>query len=411
MLSPDGSCKSFDADANGYVRSEGCGIVVLKRLEDAQRDGDTVLAVVRGSAVNQDGASSGQTVPNGPAQQALMRQALQVARLAPAEVDYVGRTVPAPVSAIRSNSTRWPRSTVTATARRRWCWARSRPTWATWNRRPVSPASSDRAERGARAHSQTVAFHRAHPHAGPGASKFVIAAEPMDWPEVNRPRRAAVSSFGVSGTNAHVLIEQAPAAEPTPANLEPPVNTLLVTGRTPERIAATAGRLADWLDGQAGTGVRLADVAHTLSHHRAGTRSSPPSRPPTSNRRWRAARLAGGYPAPGVTAPHSGPCGTGMVFVYSGQGSQWAGMGRRLLADEPAFASAVDDLEPVFVGQAGFSLRESSNQPAGRRHDRIQPVLVGVQLALTALWRAYGVTRMPSSATRWEVTAAVVAVR
>ena len=98
--------------------------------------------------------------------------------------------------------------------------------------------------------------------------------------------------------------------------------------------------------------------------------------------------LAGGYPAPGVVAPHTGPCGTGTVFVYSGQGSQWAGMGRRLLTEEPAFAAAVDELEPAFVEQVGFSLRqilESGEAVSGI--DRIQPVLVGVQLALTALWK------------------------
>lgn len=413
MLSPDGSCKSFDADANGYVRSEGCGIVVLKRLEDAQRDGDTVLAVVRGSAVNQDGASSGQTVPNGPAQQALMRQALRVARLAPAEVDYVeahgtgtGLGDPIELDALaevygdRDGSA----PLVLGSVKTNLGHLESAAGVTGFIKTVLSVA---------RGHiPKQLHFTALTPHAGPGASKFVIAAEPMDWPEVNRPRRAAVSSFGVSGTNAHVLIEQAPAAEPTPGEPEPPVNTLLVTGRTPERIAATAGRLADWLDGQAGTGVRLADVAHTLNHHRA---RHPQFATVTATDLKQAVEglraLAGGYPAPGVTAPHSGPCGTGMVFVYSGQGSQWAGMGRRLLVEEPAFASAVDDLEPVFVEQAGFSLREilESAEPVVGI-DRIQPVLVGVQLALTALWRAYGVT--PDAVighSMGEVTAAVVA--
>jgi acyl transferase domain-containing protein len=413
MLSADGSCKSFDADANGYVRSEGCGIVVLKRLEDAQRDGDTVLAVVRGSAVNQDGASSGQTVPNGPAQQALMRQALQVARLAPAEVDYIeahgtgtGLGDPIELDALaevygdRDGSA----PLVLGSVKTNLGHLESAAGVAGFIKTVLSVA---------RGHiPKQLHFTKLTPHAGPGASKFVIAAAPMEWPEVNRPRRAAVSSFGVSGTNAHVLIEQAPVTEPAPAEPESPVSTLLVTGRTPERIAATAGRLADWLDGEAGTGIRLADVAHTLNHHRA---RHPQFATVTATDLKQAVEglsaLAGGYPAPGVTAPHSGPCGTGTVFVYSGQGSQWAGMGRRLLAEEPAFAAAVDELEPAFVEQAGFSLRQilESGEPVVGI-DRIQPVLVGVQLALTALWRAHGV--IPDAVighSMGEVTAAVVA--
>jgi len=413
MLSPDGTCKTFDADANGYVRSEGCGVVVLKRLEDAARDGDPVLAVVRGSAVNQDGASSGQTVPNGPAQQALMRQALQVARLAPAEVDYVeahgtgtGLGDPIELDALaevygnRDGSAPLVLGSVKTNLGHL-----ESAAGVTGFIKAVLSVSRGHIPR-------QLHFTKLTPHAGPGASKFVIAAEPVDWPAVNRPRRAAVSSFGVSGTNAHVVIEQAPPADLASADPEPPVSTLVVTGRSPERIAATAGRLADWLDGEAGSEIRLADVAHTLNHHRArhpqfGTVAAAGITQAVEGLR----ALAGGYPAPGVTAPHAGDCGTGTVFVYSGQGSQWAGMGRRLLAEEPAFAAAVDELEPVFTEQTGFSLHailQSGEAVVGI--DRIQPVLVGVQLALTALWRAHGV--VPDAVighSMGEVTAAVVA--
>ena len=413
MLSPDGTCKSFDADANGYVRSEGCGVVVLKRLEDAQRDGDTVLAVVRGSAVNQDGASSGQTVPNGPAQQALMRQALHAARLAPSDVDYIeahgtgtGLGDPIELDALaevygdRDGSAPLVLGSVKTNLGHL-----ESAAGVTGFIKTVLSVSRGHIPR-------QLHFTKLTPHAGPGASKFVIASEPLDWPEVSRPRRAAVSSFGVSGTNAHVLVEQAPVTEPAAGEPEPPVRTLVVTGRNPERIAATAGRLADWLDGAAGAEVGLAEVAHTLNHHRA---RFPLFATVTAGDRRQAVEglraLGGGYPAPGVVGPHAGPCGTGTVFVYSGQGSQWAGMGQRLLADEPAFAAAVDELEPAFVEQAGFSLRkilESGEAVVGI--DRIQPMLVGVQLALTALWRAHGVT--PDAVighSMGEVTAAVVA--
>jgi phthiocerol/phenolphthiocerol synthesis type-I polyketide synthase A len=170
------------------------------------------------------------------------------------------------------------------------------------------------------------------------------------------------------------------------------MTTLVVSGKSPQRIATTAGTIADWMAG-AGADVPLADVAHALNHHRAlHTKFA------TVCTRDRAGALAGlravaeGRTAPGVVPPHSGACRRGNVFVYSGQGSQWAGMGRQLLAEEPAFAAALDELEPVFVEQVGFSLKQViAGGETVTGIDRIQPVLVGMQLALTELWRSYGV--------------------
>ena len=178
------------------------------------------------------------------------------------------------------------------------------------------------------------------------------------------------------------------------AESAPAVSTLVVSGKTPERVASTAAVLADWMDG-AGAAVGLAEVAHTLNHHR--TRHARFATVCAADRDAGgggvARRWPPGWPGLGVVLPHEGPCGSGTVFVYSGQGSQWAGMGRQLLADEPAFAAAVAELEPVFVDQTGFSLHEvlAEGQPV-TGIERIQPVLVGVQLALTALWRSYGVS-------------------
>ncbi|TFV54008.1 type I polyketide synthase, partial [Mycobacterium sp. PS03-16] len=231
-------------------------------------------------------------------------------------------------------------------------------------------------------------------------------------PAVDRPRRAGVSSFGVSGTNAHIIIEQAPEPEPEPTTplTQPAVTTLVVSGKSGERIAATAGALAQWMSG-AGAEVPLAEVAHTLNHHRARW-----GKFATVCARDRAAAVAGlralsvGHHAAGVVAAHEGVCGSGTVFVFSGQGSQWAGMGRRLLAEEPAFAVAVDELEPVFVEQVGFSLRQviAEGEPVAG-DARVQPVVMGLQLALTALWRSHGV--VPDAVighSMGEVTAAVV---
>ncbi|WP_310785360.1 type I polyketide synthase [Mycobacterium sp. Z3061] len=406
MLSPEGQCKTFDAAADGYVRSEGAGMVVLKRLADAQRDGNRILAVVRGSAVNQDGASSGVTVPNGPAQQALLRKALTSAKLAPADIDYVeahgtGTPLGDPIELDSLSKVFSDRD----------------------GRQPLVLGSVKtnlghlEAAAGIAGFIKTVLalghrhiprhlnFRQLTPHVSDGVSRLAIAAEGMDWPGTERPRRAGVSSFGVSGTNAHVVLEQAPdSVAPQPAP-QPTVSTLVVSGKTPQRVAATAAALADWWEGP-GADLTPADVAHTLNHHRARQ-----VRFGTVVARGRAQAIAGLRALAADPVCNDGSVGPGTVFVYSGQGSQWIGMGRQLLADEPAFAAAVADLEPDFLAQVGFSLEQTL---AGSREvvgiENIQPVLVGIQLALTALWRHYGVK--PDAVighSMGEVSAAVVA--
>jgi phthiocerol/phenolphthiocerol synthesis type-I polyketide synthase A len=412
MLAPDGRCKTFDADANGYVRSEGCGVVVLKRLGDALRDGDSVLAVVRGSAVNQDGPSSGQTVPNGPAQQAVLRAALAASRLQPCDIDYVeahgtGTALGDPIELDALNQVfaerDGPAPLVLGAVKTNLGHLESAAGIAGFIKTVLSVRHAYI--------PQHLHFNQLTPHASAGASRFTIAAQPMAWPAVGRPRRAGVSSFGVSGTNAHVVVEQAPTPEPVAVQPEPVVSTLVVSGKTPARIASTAAMLAEWVAGE-GAQVALADVAHTVNHHR--TRYKHFAAVCVRDRGQAVAglrALAVGDTAPGVVGPHERQHGSGTVFVYSGQGSQWPGMGRQLLADEPAFAAAVAELEPEFVEQVGFSLHQvlAEGQPVAG-DAQVQPVIMGLQLALTALWRSYGVH--PDAVighSMGEVTAAVVA--
>ncbi|WP_156746665.1 type I polyketide synthase, partial [Mycobacterium sp. E1715] len=359
MLSPAGQCKTFDADADGYVRSEGCGVVVLKRLSDAQRDGNRILAVVRGSAVNQDGASSGVTVPNGPAQQALLRQALTSAKLTPAEIDYIeahgtGTPLGDPIeldSLSKVFADREGRAPLVLGAVKTNLGHLEAAAGITGFMKTVLAVRNGRIPR-------NLNFRELTPHASEDVSRLTITTEDMEWPESGQPRRAGVSSFGVSGTNAHVVIEQAPEVIPDRRGSEPAVSTLVVSGRTPQRVAATASVLADWLDGPGAT-LPLAGVAHTLNHHRARHAAFATVAAVDRDQAVAGLRaLAAGEPATGLVGCREGAVGPGTVFVYSGRGSQWAGMGRRLLADEPAFAAAVDELEPDFVAQAGFSLRE-----------------------------------------------------
>jgi phthiocerol/phenolphthiocerol synthesis type-I polyketide synthase A len=413
VMSPTGGCHAFDAGADGFVRGEGCGVVVLKRLADAVRDGDPVLAVVRGSAVNQDGHSNGLMAPNPGAQIAVLRAACARAGIDPRDIDYVethgtGTLLGDPIEA---------RALGTVFGRGR---ADGAPLLLGAVKSNVGHLEAAAGIAGFI--KATLAVQRGHippnldfkvpnPLIQFEDMRLKVVAEPTDWPITGRPRRAGVSSFGLGGTNAHVVVEQGGCAEQVGRGPEPVVSTVVVSGKSVDRVRSWAGVLADWMGGD-GVSVGLADVAHAVNHHRGslGCFASVCARD-------RAGAVAGlravaaGQPAPGVVGVHAGRCAPGTVFVFSGQGSQWAGMGRRLLAEEPAFAAAVAGLEPDFVAQTGFSLQQTltcGDEVAGI--ERIQPVLVGVQLALAALWRSYGVT--PDAVighSMGEVSAAVVA--
>jgi phthiocerol/phenolphthiocerol synthesis type-I polyketide synthase A len=415
VLSVSGGCHSFDAAADGFVRGEGCGVAVLKRLGDAMADGDRVLAVVRGSAVNQDGRSNGLMAPNPAAQMAVLRSACAAAAVDPREVDYVeahgsGTLLGDPIEARALGAVV----------------GRGRPAEAPLLIGSVKTNVGHlEAAAGIAGFLKavlairfghlpaTLGFSTPNPHIPFEDLGLAVVGQAMAWPQTGRPRRAGVSSFGFGGTNAHVVIEQAPepAESVEPAQSVGPVTTLVVGGKSESRVAAMADVLAQWMCGP-GAEVGLGDVAHTLNHHRS--RQAVFATVCARDRDQAVAglqALAAGHRCPGVVEPHVRSCGPGTVFVYSGQGSQWAGMGRRLLAEQPAFAVAVEELDPVFVDVVGFSLQEVLQSGAAVVGiASIQPVLVGVQLALTQLWRSHGV--VPDAVighSMGEVTAAVVA--
>ncbi|CKR67267.1 phenolpthiocerol synthesis type-I polyketide synthase PPSB [Mycobacterium tuberculosis] len=411
LLSPQGRCAAFDAAADGFVRGEGAGVVVLKRLTDAVRDGDQVLAVVRGSAVNQDGRANGVTAPNTAAQCDVIADALRSGDVAPDSVNYVeahgtGTVLGDPIEfealaatyghggdacalgAVKTNIGHLEAAAGIA--------GFIKATLAV-QRATIPP---------------NLHFSQWNPAIDAASTRFFVPTQNSPWPTAEGPRRAAVSSFGLGGTNAHVIIEQGSELAPVSEGGEDTgVSTLVVTGKTAQRMAATAQVLADWMEGP-GAEVAVADVAHTVNHHRARQATFG-----TVVARDRAQAIAGlralaaGQHAPGVVSHQDGSPGPGTVFVYSGRGSQWAGMGRQLLADEPAFAAAVAELEPVFVEQAGFSLRDviaTGKELVGI--EQIQLGLIGMQLTLTELWRSYGVQPdLVIGHSMGEVAAAVVA--
>ncbi|BBX45815.1 phthiocerol type I polyketide synthase PpsB [Mycobacterium cookii] len=393
-LSPTGACHAFDADADGFIRGEGCGMVVLKRLSDAVRDGDRLLAVVRGSAVNQDGRSNGLLAPNPAAQMAVLRSAYANAGVPPQEVDYIeahgtGTPLGDPIEA---------RALGTVLGRGR---PEDAPLLIGTVKTNIGHLEGAAGAAGLIKAVLAVQrgsipanlhFHNPNEHIPFDQLRLKVVDKQQDWPQTEHPRRAGISSFGFGGTNAHAVIEQAPAAVPVIREADPAVTTLVVSGKSKERIASLAASLADWLEGD-GANVRLPDVAHTLNYHRE---RHPHFATVAARDRAQAVErlrvLADGRAAEGVVAAHDGPCGPGTVFVYSGQGSHWAGMGRQLLADEPVFAEAIAELDPIFVEQVGFSLQKiiETGEPISG-DAQVQPVLMGLQLALTELWRSCGV--------------------
>ncbi|MBD3007048.1 type I polyketide synthase [Streptomyces sp. 5-10] len=419
MLSHTGHCHAFDAAADGFVRGEGCGIVVLKRLTDALRDGDRILAVLRGSAVNQDGHSDGLAAPSAAAQRALYEEALGRAAVDPADVGMVeahgtGTPVGDPVEFTSL-------AQVYGTGRDR-CALASVKT----NLGHLEPAAGVTGLIKAvlclgRGHiPPNLHFTRWNPAIAAEGTRFFIPRELTRWPVRTGPRLAAVSSFGFSGTNAHVVLEQppAPALAPRPAAAAPPPATravpqvFLVPAGSPAALPGAARRMADWLEGD-GADTPLRDIAHTLALRRGAGRGRLGVTTASRTELIGALRaFADGQAHPAVV---SGAVGAAVsrrpVWVFSGQGSQWPGMGRRLLETEPVFADALAEADALIAAESGFSVLDIVRRGAPVTGcGRVQPVLFALQTALAATWRAHGVE--PAGVighSMGEVAAAVVA--
>ncbi|WP_229070445.1 type I polyketide synthase [Actinoplanes sp. DH11] len=386
----DGRCKSFSAAADGTGWSEGVGMLLVERLSDAERNGHRVLALVRGTAVNQDGASNGLTAPNGPSQQRVIRSALADAGLRADQVDAVeahgtGTVLGDPIEAQALLAT----------------YGQDRP-----GDRPLylgsikSNIGHAQAAAGVAGVIKTVlalqhgtlprSLHLDEPtgEVDWGSGAVTLLDADRAWPETGEPRRAAVSSFGISGTNAHAVLEQAPpaaAAPPRPTEDRPV--PLVLSGRSPQALRDQALRLHAHLSEH--PGLRPADVGHSLATTRA-----------TFEHRGVVVGADRQQLLDGLTELSREPDGPPVkpvrpVFVFPGQGSQWAGMALALLDADPVFREQAQACSDAFGEHLDHCLMDvlrcADGAPPLERIDVVQPALFTVMVSLAAMWRAHGV--------------------
>jgi acyl transferase domain-containing protein/acyl carrier protein len=398
MLAADGRCKTFDAAADGFVRSEGCGVLVLKRLSDAVRHSDPVLAVIRGTAVNQDGRSSGLTVPNGPAQQRVIRRALETAGVEPAAVHYVeahgtgtpigdpievealaavlGKDRPADdpllLGSIKTNIGHTEAASGVAGVMK-------------------SVLALQHEEIPPHLHLQ-----RLNPRVPWDRYPLRVPTARTPWPAGDRPRIAGVSAFGFSGTNAHVVLEEAPEpAAPAGSPLERPHHLLVLSARTEPALRQLAGRMAAYL---AEAPERpLADVCFTAATgrahlpHRLACAAATGEDAIARLRRvatGEARAAAAGLVRPGHPAK--------VAWMFTGQGSQYAGMARRLYETQPAFRATLDRCDVLLRPHVDQPLTavlfpDAAGAAAINQTGWTQPALFAVEYALAMLWREWGV--------------------
>ncbi|MFF8731637.1 SDR family NAD(P)-dependent oxidoreductase, partial [Streptomyces sp. NPDC015171] len=391
-LAPDGRCKAFSSTADGTGWAEGVGVIVLERLSEARRKGHHVLAVLRGSAINQDGASNGLTAPNGPSQQRVIRRALAASGLTASDVDAVeahgtGTALGDPIEA----------QALLATYGR----DREVPLWLGSVKSNIGHTQAAAGVAGvikmveALRHGvlpPTLHVAEPTPQVDWSVGAVELLTEARQWPETGRPRRVGVSSFGLSGTNAHLIFEQAPEEPATASEAYDGVVPVVVSAASAGSLAGQAERLAAFVGDAA---VSLVEAAGVLSARRAVL--SERAVVVAGSRAEAVAGLAGlarGEAGAGVVSGAAGSSGR-TVLVFPGQGSQWTGMGRELLETSPVFAERIAEcaraLEPWVDWDLTAVLRGDADADLVARVDVVQPASFAVMVGVAAVWASVGV--------------------
>ncbi|MFI1400752.1 type I polyketide synthase [Streptomyces sp. NPDC020681] len=397
--SPDGRSKSFDAAANGYGRGEGAGVIVLKRLSDAQRDGDHVLALIRGSGIYQEGKTNGIMAPSQEAQEHLLRRTYASAQIAPASIDYV-----------EAHGTGTPMGDPIEAGALAAVFGQNRPAGLPCLIGSVKP-NIGHLEAGAGVagvikavlalqHAQippTAHFDRPNPSIPWTESHLSVVAEPTPWPRTGHPRRTGVSGYGYGGTIAHVILEQAPedVSADDRHDTQSGARVYPLSGASEGAVRQYAVRLADQLVTE-GAAPSADALGHTLALHRSHlTHRAAIVANDRAELTSRLRVLAAGESAVGLVSgrmAREANAGAGLVWVFSGHGAQWSGMGRELLDEDAAFTAVIDEITPIFEEEMGFSPRRSISEGELGDVSRIQPMIFAMQVGLAAVWRDHGVT-------------------
>lgn len=395
-FSPDGRCKSFDAAANGYVRGEGCGVLIFQRLSDAQKDGNPILAVVRGSAVNQDGRSTGLTTPNVLAQEMLIRNALANAGLKADDIGYIeahGTGTPlgdpieinallAVLGAPRADDSRCRIGAVKTNIGHLEAAAGVAgliKTVMTFQRAVIPRLAN---------------FRTQNPRIDLKGSALDLATKNIPWPRDKEPRRAGISSFGMSGTNAHIILEESPPSE-TKTLEKDSMYALPLSSRSPEALSNLARSYGAWLT--TANDLALTDIIYTAGvrrmHHDHRLLVIARNREELIQKLEAFSR--GEAPNGIIRGRNQSTTKTKIVFIFPGQGSQWLGMGRQLLAEEKVFREKLEACAAVIRKESGISiLDEIAADADGSRLveiDIVQPLLFAIEVALATLVMSWGI--------------------
>ncbi|BAY50153.1 beta-ketoacyl synthase (plasmid) [Scytonema sp. HK-05] len=395
-LSPDGRCKTFDAAANGFTRGEGCGILVLKRLSDAEADRDNILAVIRGSAMNHDGPSSGLTVPNGSAQQVLIRQALKNAKVEPSEINYVeahgtGTPLGDPIE-VRALGA------VLGEGR-----SPDNPVIIGSVKTNIGHLEASAGVAGlikvvlSLQHNEIPAhlhFKQPSPYINWDELPVKVPTSPIPWFPGEKRRLAGVSSFGLSGTNAHIVLEEAPVSKPVQAEVERPLHLLTLSAKTQEALLQLARKYENHL--AVNPSLDIKDICYTANAGRthfsdrlALIASS------SAQLREQLANFSSRQETAQVFQGHSSSLPK-VAFLFTGQGSQYVGMGRQLYENAPVFRAALDQCDEILRPYLGQSLLQVLYPEPGESSPLdqtayTQPALFAIEYALVQLWKSWGI--------------------
>ncbi|MEG9549038.1 MULTISPECIES: non-ribosomal peptide synthetase/type I polyketide synthase [Streptomyces griseus group] len=402
FLSPEGRSRTFDAAADGYVRAEGVGLVALKRLDDAVRDGDRIHAVIAGSGVNQDGHTNGITVPNADAQVDLIRRVCAEAGITPGDLQYMeahGTSTPVG-DPIEANALARALAIGRAPGARAYVGSVKTNIGHTESAAGIAGLIKTVLSIQHRTVPPHINLENLNPAIDPATLPYEIPTRPTAWPAHEGPARAGVNSFGFGGTNAHVVLEEAPPPPPKTGAAPPagrPWSILPLSARNPDALVELAAGIRGELAGDNGPAVALDDLGHTLAHRRQhlperlsvvySTRASLDEALAAHGR---------GEPHPRVVHGRARESADRrLVWVFTGMGPQWWGMGRQLLAEEPVFREAVEACDRALREFADWSLIEelTADESVSRMSETwlAQPANFAVQVALAALWRSHGV--------------------